>query len=260
MSEEIKQFRRASQDTRTSALQYAHHLITRAPNPFFVHLTLHRSPLVAGNGPITYPEIRTIREKFKRVLNKEIIDSNYLGYSILLRHNINIGYWLDAFVYLSDSLGLAPPIVDEITQKWNSLIGAKKAEINCVAWPVSPGSEEIVTQTLRSMTIATEPDFYCRTIPPNGDRAFWCSQSPVGKLAKRTRYRKRSAANASKRKHEVRDDLMQHLTTEDRTQFAEQAFASWDRAKERKTKKTAKMRAKAKETRLQKRKLDEPAS
>ncbi|MEK6357621.1 MAG: hypothetical protein V4796_33030 [Burkholderia cenocepacia] len=259
MSEEIKQFRRAAQDTRTSAMQYAHHLITRAPNPFFVHLTLHRSPLVAEYDPTTYLEIRAIREQFKRALNKEILDPNYLGYSILLRHNADIGYWLDAFVYLIDSLGLAPSIVDEMTQKWNALIGAKRAEINCVAWPVPPGNEERVAQTLRAMTIATEPDFYCRTIPPNADRAFWCSQSPVGKLAKRTRYRKRSAANASKRKRESRNELVKELTSEDTRQLFEQAFAAWDQAKEKKAKKTAERRSKATETRQRKRKLGKSA-
>ncbi|MBU9341634.1 hypothetical protein [Burkholderia multivorans] len=138
VSEDIKQFRRAAQDTRTSAMQYAHHLITRAPNPFFAHLTIHRSPFAAGNGPVTYLEIRKIRERFKRTLNKEILETNYLGYSIFLRHNVKIGYWLDAFVYLSDSLGLALDTIYEMTQKWNSRVRVNGTEIIYMAWPAPP--------------------------------------------------------------------------------------------------------------------------
>lgn len=258
LSEEIKQFQRAAQDTRTSAMQYAHHLLMRAPNLFFVHLTLHRSPFAIGNGPVTYLEIRKMRDKFKRMLKKDIPDSNYLGYSILLRHNAKIGYWLDAFIYLSDSLGLAPSTVYEIAQKWNSDIGSKGVEINYVAWAAHPNDEKIIGHTLASMTIATEPDFYCHAIPPNGHHTFWCSQSPIGKLAKRTQYRKRSNANASKRKRESRNELAKDLTSEDTRRLFEQAFAAWDQAREKKAKKTAERRSKATETRQRKRKLGKP--
>ncbi|UQO33019.1 hypothetical protein [Burkholderia cepacia] len=252
LSEEIKQFRRAAQDTRTSAMQYAHHLITRAPNLFFAHFTLHRSPLEADNGPVTYLEIRKIREKFKRTLKKDILESNYLGYSIFLRHNVKIGYWLDAFVYLSDSLGLASDTVYEIAQKWNSHVGAKRAEINYVAWPVPAGNEEVVARTLESMTMATEPDFCCRTIPPNGDHAFWCSQSPVGKLAKRTRIRKKTARNAAHQARASGDKFVRELQAEEIIRQQELAFAAWDAASQRKKKTLATRQAKAQKTRLRK--------
>ncbi|MBR8171582.1 hypothetical protein KDX27_28035 [Burkholderia cenocepacia] len=252
LSEDIKQFRRAAQDTRTSAMQYAHHLITRAPNPFFAHFTIHRSPFAAANGPVTYPEIRKIREKFKRTLKKEILETNYLGYSIFLRHNVKIGYWLDAFVYLSDSLGLALDTIYEMAQKWNSRVSVNGTEIIYMAWPALPENEDAVARTLVSMTMATEPDFCCRTIPPNGNRAFWCSQSPIGKVAKRTRIRRKTARNAAHRARESGNQFVRELQAEEIIRQQELAFAAWDAASQRKKKTLATRQAKAQKTRLRK--------
>lgn len=244
-SDEIKQFERGTQDNRTSAMQYAHHLISRAPNPFFAHFTVHRSTSSGGNGPVSYPEIRKFLSKLKRSIKRDIQENNYLGYTILLRHNAKIGYWLDGFIYLSDNLGQAPAALEELTQRWNATVGAKTAEINCYAWPINPDNLESVGRVLESITISTESDRYCRTIPLDGHRTFWCSQSPVAKLARRTQIRKRTARNAQRKTRALANSFARELQIDE---IIDRATEQWNRGREKKKKISAARRAKAAET------------
>ncbi|HEM7888138.1 TPA: hypothetical protein U2Q27_001699 [Burkholderia cepacia] len=256
-SDEIKQFERGAQDTRTSAMQYAYHLIMRAPNPFFAHFTIHRSSHLAGNSPVSYVDIRKFLSKFKRSIKKDIPETNYLGYTILLRNNEKIGYWLDGFIYLSDNLGRAPAALEELTQKWNATVGAKRAEINCKAWPAHPDNVDAAVRALETITISTEPDFYCRTMPLDGHHAFWCSQSPVGKLAKRTRTRKRTARNAHRKEQASGNSFVRELQMDE---FIAHAAEQWTLAAERKKKTLATRQTKAAKTLHRKNNRNDPES
>lgn len=102
------------------------------------------------------------------------------------------------------------------------------------------------------MTMATEPDFCCRTIPPNGNRAFWCSQSPIGKVAKRTRIRRKTAKNAARRVRASGNQFVRELQAEEIIRQQELAFAAWDAASQRKKKTLATRQAKAQKTQLRK--------
>lgn len=245
LSEKAKQLRGTAQDTRTRIMQFAYHLITRAPNLFLSHVTIHRAPHRAGNNPISYIEIRKLLKIFTRTLRRNIPDTNYLGYSILLRHNEKIGYWLDAFVYLSDdALNWASVAIDELAQSWNIRIGEKTAEMNYEAWPVHSANEQAVARVLELMTMATEPDFYCRVLRPEGHHAFWCSLSPIGKLAERTKIRKKTAANADRRRR-VSPDLL----LEERQREADVLrLFQWDQKKRAHQQALSKRRTKAAKT------------
>lgn len=200
--ERVKSFRRVAHENRRRLMQYTAHLIDNAPSPTISHITIRRDARVIGGGsPITRDQISDLREKFVRHIKEAIPKDDYLGCGILLKGDAVLGYWLEAFVFFSsNALQPAADVVDQLVGRWNGQIGPGHA--GCIGEILAPEPfrrELLSAQALERITFVTEPDFYCR-VPAMGLRRFWCTQSPVGKLAERTKQRKRLEAEEKKRR------------------------------------------------------------
>jgi hypothetical protein len=253
LSESVKSFSRTARETRHSLMQYAEHFISRAPKLYIAHLAIYRPSYSPRRTPVPHHEICDLRNRFIKMIKAEMPESIYLGYSILLRHNAQIGFWLDAFVFLRDDdvLRVAATSTGNFLYSWRTLVSEDHAVCIGRWWSASQGYEE----ALAEITMATEFDFYCRVIPPNQDHGFWCSQSPVGKLAKRTRIRKRCAARAAdKRQQPVSDPLLSLFQQERQQELAELKLASWEQGVQRHNRSLSKKRtAAAKNRRIKER-------
>ncbi len=222
----IKSFQRTAQGTRYSLMQYAEHLISRAPKPYIAHFAVYR-PSYFPRPVMSHNEICDLRKRFVSMIKTQIPRDNYLGYSIRLRHNARIGFWLDAFVFLRDDdmLRWASASVDHVRHYWQTRVSDDHAVCVSYEWPASEAYEK----TLEEATMATEFDFYCRVIPPTGHHGFWNSQSPIGKLAKRTTIRKKSAAKAAKNC----DPLLEVLQENSAPETAALRLNQWERQVEK---------------------------
>jgi hypothetical protein len=213
--ENIKSFERAAKENRKSLMQYAAHLIKDAPATRIAGITITGTEKT-GFHPISHNEICVARKELVRYLKKKVSPASYLGYSVLLRHEPSSGYRLDAFIFLSDDvLNPAAKIVSELAAYWNGRIGSGRTECAGRLREIE-SLDHLYADTLKMLTIATEPNFYCRVAPPNRAHQFWLSQSPTGKLTARTRSRKRSAAAAEKREGISGDVLLDDLKREER--------------------------------------------
>jgi hypothetical protein len=238
-----KSFQRTAKETRQSLMQYSAHLIEKAPDPYVAQFNIHRSCGVHGDTPVQHHEICTLRKLFVKELKKEIPESVYLGYSILLRSNAKSGYWLDAFVFLSgDVLRPIAEVVDTLLASWNARTLTNRAE--CVGALLAPyqGHGALSQATLATMTLATEPDFYCRALTPGGARRYFPSLSPIGKLAERTLIRKRSAAAATMRQRSTDNPILQDAMAADE---AHQIVDRWNARQQKHKKALSTKRTKA---------------
>lgn len=244
INEKIKSFRRTAQETRYSLMQYAEHLIARAPKPFIAHIAIYRPSYSHEREIMSHNEISAVRSRFIRMIKTEIPEDIYLGYSVLLRHNAQIGFWLDTFVFLRDDdvLRWASTSLDNFLHIWKAHVSENHAVYVGHGWPAAPG----YGKTLAETTMATEFDFYCRVTPPNGNRGFWCSQSPVGKLAKRTKIRKQSAAKVGDKDPSLSSDpLLRSTQQEEQLEIAALRLSRWEQQTENHQRTLSKKRTKA---------------
>lgn len=257
--EKIKTFERLPKDTRLGIMRYAEHLISDSPDPHITRLAIYRPPRHPIKPPIPYDEIRSILNKLVKTLRTRIPTDIYLGYSILLRHNAQIGFWLDIFVYLrnDDILRRANTSMQGYTQWFRNQIKPNQVECFANGWSAHRG----YGRALAAITLATEFDFYCRAIPPNDDHIYWNSQSPVGKLAKRTVIRKRTAKKANaRRRNEPSTSLLQELTKELNEEKAnvteKKRLDKWENRTDKKQQALSKRRSKTMSKRADKNKPD----
>ena len=248
--EKVKSFRRVAQENRRSSMQYAAHLIARAPSPAIAHLTIRRDINVVGGGlPPSRDKIAEFRQKFVCHIKERIPEGEYLGYSILLKGDAILGHWLEAFVFLSSNAAWpASNVVAELVGHWNGHVSPGSA--GCIGEMLAPGHarpELLYQKALERITCVTETDFYCR-VPAMGRRRFWCSQSPVGKLAERTKQNNRREAE-KKRAADAESSPIDRLLQMKLTDLGIERIDRWtskrDRYKERistKRKKAAKKR------------------
>lgn len=196
--EKVKSFRRVAQENRRSLMQYAVHLLDGEQNLNIAHLTIRRDVTVIGGAPpISRKAIEEIRHKLVNHVKREFREGEYLGHAILLKRDAILGCWLEAFVfYCGNPLERASDVVEKAVGRWNAQIGLGRA--GCIG-EVLPRQvhrpDRLYQRALDKITLVTEADFYCR-VSAMGLHRFWCSQSPVGKLAERTKQSKRREAEA----------------------------------------------------------------
>lgn len=227
LGEAIKSFRRTAQETRLSLMRYNEHLLKNAPKPYIGRFAAYRPSRLTGNKPVTHEEIQRLRKIIIKTLKSDTPTEIYLGYSIFLRHNAQYGYWLDIFVYFrnDDLLRWADKSMLNLLYTWRSRMEADK--VDCVGYWMP--AEEQYDKVLVLTTMATEFDFYCRVVSPENARSFWCSQSPIGRLSKRTHVRKRSAKNAKSRDERLSlDPLTRFFQEEILQKQAELKLYHWE--------------------------------
>ncbi|WEY37773.1 hypothetical protein [Paraburkholderia sp. SUR17] len=227
LGEGIKSFRRTAQETRLSLMRYNEHLLENAPKPYIGRFAVYRPSRLTGNKPVTHEEIQRLRRIIIKTLKSDTPNEIYLGYSILLRHNAQYGYWLDIFVYFrnDDLLRWADKSMQNLLYTWRSRMEDDK--VDCVGYWMP--AEEQYDKVLALTTMATEFDFYCRVVSPEKARSFWCSQSPIGRLSKRTHVRKRSAKNAKSRDAKLSlDPLTRFFQEENLQKQAELKLYRWE--------------------------------
>ncbi|HDV6321253.1 TPA: hypothetical protein RJR38_003097 [Burkholderia multivorans] len=259
--EKIKTFERLPKDTRLGVMRYAEHLISDAPKPYIGRLAIFRSPDGVINRPVSHNEIRSILTKLTRTLRTRIPPDIYLGYSILLRHNAQIGFWLDVFVYLrnDDILRRANTSLEGYAQWLRNQVKLNRVECFSHGW----SADREYARALVATTLATEFDFYCRVTPPNGEHIYWNSQSPAGKLAKRTITRKRATKKSNARKrngppNSLLQELTQALNNENTNMAEEKRLVKWENRTKNKQKALSKRHAKATSKRASKNKPNNP--
>ncbi len=188
-------------------MRYAAQLIDRAPRTRIVHVTIRRHLDLYGN-PVSQDEIRACRQMLNDYLHEPSPKRSHLGHCSFLRRFSDLGYCLDAFVFLSDSyLKPAADIAQELTEWWEAF--APKST-GCVA-RVLPHAE-LAKETLERMTLVTEPDFYVHAARPSGAskklRHFWCTRFPV-KLRAAHRKGKAGSSGATAKQPGSADPLLE---------------------------------------------------
>jgi hypothetical protein len=248
--EKIKTFRRGAQDNQRSLMQFASHLIDRAPGVCIAHLTTHwkndddNYSYFRDVRPVSHTEVSEFRQKFTLYLTKKFPREFYLGYSFLLKHDLQSGYYLEAFVFLSsNALKPMESLLEELIARWNGDIAYMRRE--CVGSLLNQSGQTAHLSMLRAATLVTEPDHYFRVATPGNARRFWLSQSPIGKLTARTHSRKRSAATANERK----GGREERLTREQDLNEEARRWATWEVKREAISEKRSAIRKKGARTR-----------
>lgn len=250
--ERAKSFRRTPIENRRRLMQYASHLLDGEPRTVVAHLTIRRDAAVIGGGPpISRGMADELRKKLVKHIKCEIPDSDYLGHAILLKRDAILGCWMEAFVFFTkNDLVRDADVLAKLINRWNGEIGPGRA--GCVGenlFQAHSGADKRYSQTLERIVLVTEPDFYCR-VSAEGLHRFWCTQSPVGKLAERTRQNKR---RETEKKRAVKApstpvSRLQEAALADRDLMLD---ARWAQARERHNVKISKRRKKAAKTRSQ---------
>lgn len=226
-----KAFERTASDKRLRAMQYAARLIDRAPRTRIVHVTIRRHLSLHGN-PVPQDEMRVCREILDDYLREPGPKRSHLGHCSFLRSFSDLGYCLDAFVFLSDSyLKPAADIASDLTEWWEAF--APKST-GCVASMVL--HDQLVTGALKRMTLVTEPDFYVRPARPMGEtkklRHFWCTQFPV-KLRATRRTGKAGSYGATAEQRGAGDSLLDAVREEDMENEGVQSELRWRQEREK---------------------------
>ncbi|WP_143288956.1 hypothetical protein [Burkholderia pseudomallei] len=253
-----KAFERTPSDNRQHAMRYAAQLIDRAPRTRIVHVTIRRHLDLYGN-PVSQDEIRACRQMLSDYLDEPSPKRSHLGHCSFLRRFSDVGYCLDAFVFLSDSfLKPAADIARDLTEWWEAFAPKSTA---CVTRVLPP--DKLVKETLDRMTLVTEPDFYVRPARLSGApkklRHFWCTQFPVNLRAARRRGKAGSYRATADQSHTV-DPLLEALREEEIEDNGVQKELRWRQAREKEQarrsanhKKGARTRAKNRKTAEQER-------
>lgn len=136
--------------------------------------------------------------------------ASHLGHCSFLRRFSDLGYCLDAFVFLSDSYPKsAANIATDLMGRWEVFT---RTPTDCVTDVLPRG--ELVAEALKRMTLVTEPDFYIRPARPRGEtkrlRHFWCTQFPV-KLRSARRTGKAGSYRATADQPGTTDPLLEAL-------------------------------------------------
>ncbi|GAB6848194.1 hypothetical protein JCM10599A_19980 [Paraburkholderia kururiensis] len=226
-----KAFERTPSDNRQHAMRYAAQLIDRAPRTRIVHVTIRRHLDLYGN-PVSQDEIRACRQMLNDYLHEPSPKRSHLGHCSFLRRFSDLGYCLDAFVFLSDSyLKPAADIAQELTEWWEAF--APKST-GCVA-RVLPHAE-LAKETLERMTLVTEPDFYVHAARPSGAskklRHFWCTRFPV-KLRAAHRKGKAGSSGATAKQPGSADPLLEALREEEAENNGIQKELRWRQEREK---------------------------
>ncbi|WGS51101.1 hypothetical protein LFL96_06250 [Paraburkholderia sp. D15] len=191
--EKAKSFRRTPLDNRRSLMQFACHLLDGESQTVIAHLTIRRDiKVIGGDPPISRSKSEELRKKLVKHIKREIPDSDYLGHAILLKRDAILGCWMETFVFFTkNALVQDADVLAKLVNRWNGEIGLGRAGcVGEILFQAHSGADKRYSQTLERIVLVTEPNFYCR-VSAEGLHRFWCTQSPVGKLAERTRQNKR---------------------------------------------------------------------
>ncbi|NJZ81605.1 hypothetical protein GO283_01610 [Ralstonia solanacearum] len=193
----VKSFRRTAKNNRCSLMQYAYHLMDGEPNTMIAHLTIRRDTKIIGcDPPISREKSEYFRKRLVKHIKRQISNDDYLGHTILLKRDAILGCWFEAFVFFTkNALVQDADLMSKLVDRWNGEIGPSRA--GCVGKMLFLAHDQPskrYAETLDKITFVTEPDFYCR-VSANNLHRFWCTHSPVGKLAERTKQNKRREAN-----------------------------------------------------------------
>ncbi len=226
-----KAFERTPSDNRQHAMRYAAQLIDRAPRTRIVHVTIRRHLDLYDNS-VSEDEIRACRQMLNDYLDEPSPKRSHLGHCSFLRRFSDVGYCLDAFVFLSDSyLKPAVDIARDLTKWWEAF--APKST-GC-ATHVLP-HDQLGKEVLDRMTIVTEPDFYVRPARPSDApkklRHFWCTQFPVNLRAAR-RKGKAGSYGATVDQPGPADPLLEAIREEDVESKGVQKELRWSQAREK---------------------------
>jgi hypothetical protein len=194
--EKAKSFRRTPTENRRRLMQFAYHLLNGESQTLIAHLTIRRDiKVIGGDPPISRDKSEELRKKLVKHIKREIPDSDYLGHAILLKGDAILGCWMDAFVFFTkNALVQDADVLAKLVNRWNGEIGPGRAGcVSEILFQAYSGADKRYGQTLERIVLVTEPDFYCR-VPADGVHRFWCTHSPIGKLAERTRQNKRREA------------------------------------------------------------------
>lgn len=198
--DEVKSFFRTPTENRRSLMQYACHLLDGESQTLVAHLTIRRDIKVIGGDPaISRAKSKELREKLIKHIKREIPEENYLGHALLLKRDATLGCWLDAFIFFTkNALIQNGDLMAKLVNRWNGEAGLGSA--GCfgeILFEAHWDRDKRYGRTLDRIVLVTEPNFYCR-VSAEGAHRFWCTQSPVGKLAERTRQSKRREAQKKK--------------------------------------------------------------
>lgn len=206
LNETVRTFNRVPRENRKGLLRFAADFLRKAPSPCIAKIvTRYRGsddkylPSGAYFTPVTHEEITTFRENWVKSLKKIIPNDMYQGYSILLNHDSESGYYLEAFLFLSRTLIDVSSILERLVAHWNGEIAyGRSSSIGFLLNLLTDSEEQAATVLLQEVSRTMAPDFYYRVDPPGRERRFWQSRSPVGKLRSRTTARKRGATSVSR--------------------------------------------------------------
>lgn len=191
--EKAKSFCRTPLENRRRLMQFACHLLDGESQTVIAHLTTRRDiKVIGGDPPISRGKSEELRKKLVKHIKREIPDSDYLGHAILLKRDAILGCWMEAFVFFTkNALVQDADVLAKLVNRWNGEIGPGRAGcVGKILFQAHSSADKRYGQTLERIVLVTEPDFYCR-VSAEGLHRFWCTQSPVGKLAERTRQNKR---------------------------------------------------------------------
>ncbi len=205
-NERVRTFNRVPRENRNGLLRFVSDFLRKAPSPCVAKIvTRYRGsegtylPSGAYFTPVTHEEITIFRENWVKSFKKIIPNDMYQGYSILLNHDSESGYYLEAFLFLSRTLIDVSSVLERLVAHWNGEIAyGRSSSVGFLLNLLTDSEEQAATVLLQEVSRTMAPDFYYRVDPPGRERRFWQSRSPVGKLRSRTTARKRGATAASR--------------------------------------------------------------
>jgi hypothetical protein len=248
--EKAKSFRRTALENRRSLMQFACHFLDGESQTVIAHLTIRRDiKVIGGDPPISRGKSEELRKKLVKHIKREIPDSDYLGHAILLKRDAILGCWMEAFVFFTkNALVQDADVFAKLVNRWNGEIGPGRAScVGKILFQAHSGADKRYNQTLERIVLVTEPDFYSR-VSAEGLHRFWCTQSPVGKLAERTRQNKRRETE-KKRAAKAPSTPVSHLQDQALANRDLLSDARWVRDREKHGAKIAERRKKAAKTR-----------
>ncbi|WCM18773.1 hypothetical protein NDK50_15185 [Paraburkholderia bryophila] len=188
-----KSFTRTARDRQSELMRLASHLIENAPSVHVAYITLWGTSVAHGT-PISYETISEYRNALFRYLRMSLSATAYLGYTFLLKHDYDKGYYLVGFIYLRH-IGVISPstFAKRVIDHWNTHIIHAQGHHPLKMLAHEGSLTALEAQVLVSATVLTEPDFFLQVNLPKRMRSIFPSQSPVGKLSVRTRRRNHSA-------------------------------------------------------------------
>jgi hypothetical protein len=212
--QDAKSFRAAAKGIQQGVMRYAAHLIDGAPTARVVYLVLRAGQLDSPE-PIDFDTLRGCRDRLFRYLTRKLQQSSYLGYSLVLKHNAQHGYFLAGFIYLmDDTVKSVHDVAAMITRHWKAEISGNQGSCAHSVLPKWPGRETQHAVTLGSATALTDTDLYLQVVQPGPSRLrrWWSSQSPVGKLTPSTQRKKR--VDRAKQRKLCQDALLEDAVEE----------------------------------------------